>query len=334
MREFKKIALKGVALIIGLAVLNFVYEATLWQSDIEEYAGVANELKVAENADILYLGDCSDSYFGSGNEHEKGISQLLDSLLPNKKVATISETGFHAGMFEAILHNIPAEVKFKTVIVTMNLRSFAAYVLYTFITNDITQRLTFLDNNYPPLLNRFFLMTKKSQNYSGTELDTLKINAWKNDHLNNAPFSTLYQWKTAYENGNYINFDKNWTTEQKEIGATHIANYAFKINTKTNPRIPNFDNIVEIAKQRNWKLIFHLLPENTQATSKLVGKELTQLINENCEFLKNRYTKNGVIVIDNLELLNAVDFIESNPNSHYYYNGRKLMAEKIKQKLK
>jgi len=332
MKALKQIALKGLLLLVGLIALNFIYKATLWQSDLEQYTSLTDEIKNTQNADILYLGDCSDAYFGSGNEHEKGISQLLDSLLPNTKVATISETGFHAGMFSSVLHHIPTNSKIKTVIVTMNLRSFAAYVKYTFITNSINQRLVMLDNN-PPLLNRFFLMVNNSEHYSGAELDTMKINRWKNDPLNASPYNNLFDWKTAYENGKIIDFDANWTTQLKEKGAAHIANYAFEINTKTSLRIKDFDNIVTIAKNRNWKLVFHLLPENSSTSQQLVGKELTNLINHNRKLLKQRYNKNGVVVVDNIGLLNTEEFIETKPNSHYQYNGRRLMAKAIKEKI-
>ena len=334
MGEIKKIALKGALLFIGLIALNFIYKVTLWQSDLEQYSGLTEEIENTKSADILYLGDCSDSYFGSENEHEKGISHLLDSLLPNVKVATISETGFHAGMFASILNNIPEESSIKTVIVTMNLRSFAAYVQYTFITNSINQRLIMLDNDYPPLLNRFFLILNKAPHYSGTELEKMKLKHWKNDLLINAPYNNLYDWKTAYENGEFVQFDNSWTTKLRTKGAAHIANYAFQINAKTNPRTPDFDNIVAISKKRNWKLIFHLLPENSKTTQQLVGEDLTLIVNDNRKLLKQRYHKSGVIIIDNMELLSSNEFIEEGPNSHFHYLGRKLMAEKIKQELK
>ena len=191
---------------------------------------------------------------------------MLDSLLSNKKVATISETSFHAKMYAAILSNIPENSTIKTVIVTMNLRSFSAQVLHTFPNNSINQRLIMLNNNYPPLLNRFFLIFKKAKSYNGDELNALKMKDWKNNQLKLASFNTLYEWETAYENGEYINFDNNWTTQKKEKGVAHITNYAFQIDTKNNPRIHDFDHIVTIAKKRNWKLIFHLLPENTKTS--------------------------------------------------------------------
>ena len=60
----KKIALKGLLLIIALVAMNFIYKATLWEADLERYSNLTAKINSANNADILYLGDCSDSYFG------------------------------------------------------------------------------------------------------------------------------------------------------------------------------------------------------------------------------------------------------------------------------
>ncbi len=159
MLELKKILPKVILLLIALVGLNYIYKIILWQTDVIEYSGVNKAIKSTKNADILYLGDCSDSYFGPNKDHEKGISQLLDSLLPDKKVATISETSFHAGMFSTILNNLPENTRVKTIVVTLNLRSLSANVLHAFTANATQQRITIL-NKRNALLNRFLLTFK------------------------------------------------------------------------------------------------------------------------------------------------------------------------------
>jgi len=329
MVEIKKIALKGLLLLIALTALNYIYETTLWQNDLEEYSGVSKRISDAKNADILYLGDCSDAYFGFENDHEKGISQLLDSLLPHKNVATISETGFHAGMFAGILDNLPQHTNIKTVVVTMNLRSFSANVLYAFTANATQQRTTMLNNSNPALLNRFLLTFKPTKAYKGVKLKAMRTKQQQKDEIPLTPFNSLYDWKAAFKNGDYINFDNSWTLLKKEKAMGHITNYAFQIDTQKNPRIADFDKIVNIVKQKNIKLIFHLLPENTTTTKQLIGEDLTNLINYNRNLLHQRYGSENVTIIDNMDLLNGTEFIEDLPNSHFYYNGRKLMAKEI-----
>ena len=236
-------------------------------------------------------------------------------------------------MYAAILDNVADDATIKTVIVTMNLRSFAAYVMYTPITNSIRQRMIMLDNNYPPLLNRFFLIFKKSTAYNGNEFKAMKLTDWKSDKIVIGNYNTLYDMKTAYENGEYIDFNENFTDQMKEKGIAHISNYAFQIDTKMNPRINDFDKLVTLAKKRNWKLIFHLLPENIEKSKSLFGDDLNNLINYNRQLLLQRYNNDEVTVIDNMNLLLENEFIEENPNSHFHYNGRKLMAERIANSL-
>ena len=76
-------------------------------------------------------------------------------------------------------------------------------------------------------------------------------------------------------------------------------------------------------------LIFHLLSENIIESESLLGNDITNLIYYNSQLLHQRYKKNEVSIIDNISLLDSNEFINNVPNSHYHYNGRKLMAEKI-----
>lgn len=324
MLELKKIIPKVILLLIALIGLNYIYKATLWQTDVE-YSKINGAIKSTKNADILYLGDCSDSYFGPGKDHEKGISQLLDSLLPHKKVATISETGFHAGFFSGILNSLPKKSTINTIVVTMNLRSFSANVLHAFTANSIQQRVTMLNNN-PPLLNRFLLTFKPFKTYRGLEAKEVLLSLQKNDKIPLAPFKSLYDWKVAIENGRYTKPGMSRDLEKNELAIGYIRNYAFQIDLDKNPRIADFDQVVQIAKDKNIKLIFHLLPENINEANQLIGSDITNLINYNRNLLNQRYGTENITIIDNLELLDDTEFIETIPNSHFHYNGRKQMA--------
>jgi hypothetical protein len=329
MLVLKKIALKGILLIGLLVALNFIYKASFFKADLAEFSKVSIAINQSLDSEILYLGDCSDSYFGSDRTSEKGISQILDSLLTDQKVATISETGFNSEMYAAILNNLPEVSKIKTVIVTMNLRSFSSYTRYSNTYNSTNQRLILLDKKYPPILNRFFLSFKKKRVYNGTELQENKIIDYKKYMLKDAPYNTLYEWSNAFDNKEVSLFDYSLPIHTQDKAKGYITNYAFQINPKNNPILNGFDEIVEIAKAKNIKLVFHLLPENIKECNELIGADLVKITNKNRDLLIDRYSKNKVTIIDNLEILENQDYIENIPNSHYYYNGRKLMAMEI-----
>ncbi|MDG1475515.1 MAG: hypothetical protein P8Q14_00070 [Vicingaceae bacterium] len=326
MAAVKQILLKGSLLLLLLTALNLIYKATLWQDDVIEYSNIEKVIKTAKNAEILYLGDCSDSYFGYEVENEKGISQILDSLLPNTTVATISETGFHAGMYARTLDQLPEHTNIKTIIVTMNLRSFSSYVFYAYEANSIDQRMVMLKNR-PPLLNRFLLTFKENKVYKGPAIKEQLKTQQKNDKTPLTKYNSTYQWKSAIEN-------EKWSKGKKELAIGHLNNYGVQITASATPRINDFDEIVAITKKKKLKLIFHLLPENTHETKQLIGEDLTNLIAHNRNFLHERYNTENIIIIDNMELLPATDFIEKLPNSHFYYSGRRKMAEEIAKFLK
>ena len=95
------------------------------------------------------------------------------------------------------------------------------------------------------------------------------------------PHQTVSDWD-AYQWNEGVKDKNNNKDEAATILACHyIKAYAFQIDTLTNPRIKDFNDIVKIAKKRNWNIVFNLMAENTEKTEKLVGKDLVFLLNQN-----------------------------------------------------
>jgi hypothetical protein len=78
-------------------------------------------------------------------------------------------------------------------------------------------------------------------------------------------------------------------------------------------------------------LYLNLLAENTEYARDLVGPVLVQIMRYNRDFLLNRYgSKKGVTIVDNLELLNGLDFSDQNwTTEHYGYEGRLKIAKNL-----
>jgi hypothetical protein len=118
------------------------------------------------------------------------------------------------------------------------------------------------------------------------------------------------------------------------LACHYIKNFAFKIDPKTNQRIKDFDEIVEIAKKRHIKIVFNLLAENMEEANKLVGKELIYLMENNRKFLINRYHRNGNLVVDNLYAIQDNHFVDRNwPTEHYTRAGKLIIAKNIQKVL-
>ena len=73
---------------------------------------------------------------------------------------------------------------------------------------------------------------------------------------------------------------------------------------------------------------------NTIEAEKLVGKELIYLMEKNRSLLVNYYTSKGVIVVDNFYQIPDSCFVGRNwPTEHYNYQGKKIVAESIKNAI-
>jgi hypothetical protein len=235
-----------------------------------------------------------------------------------------------------LLEQIPRESKIKTVIITLNLRSFNAQWIYSNLETALQKSVVLLKNN-PPLYNRFLLLFKAYDIKTDKERQAQIISCWKSakfktQHL---PYKNVIEWDRAMAQKGILNSSGKYDTLLTPLACSYIKTYAFELDTFTNPRIKDFDKIVELAKQRGWNIVFNLLPENLEQADRLVGKELVQMIERNAEILKKYYSNKGVLVVDNLHLVSDEQFIDRDfPTEHYAEKGRKGVAEQVSNSLK
>ncbi|RLD65559.1 MAG: DUF4843 domain-containing protein, partial [Bacteroidetes bacterium] len=102
-----------------------------------------------------------------------------------------------------------------------------------------------------------------------------------------------------------------------------------------NPRMAEFDAIVDLARERGWNLVFNLMAENMEKAEQLVGDDLIFLMNENRELLLNYYRAKGVLVVDNLSGVEDSQFTDQNwTTEHYAEKGRKAIAKRVAAAMK
>ena len=114
------------------------------------------------------------------------------------------------------------------------------------------------------------------------------------------------------------------------LACHYIKTYGFQI-TDDNPRVRDFDAIVELCRNRGWNLIFNLMAEDVDKANELVGKDLMLLLKLNRDFLLQHYGNfDGVTVVDNLSLVRDVNFIDQDwTTEHYYEEGRRIIADHL-----
>jgi hypothetical protein len=340
MEELKKIAKKGLLLLVLLALLNFVYERFLFRGDARAFSEAAHLLHmVQDSADILCLAESSDLTIADLDLEKRTTTQFLAQHYPRLRVLPLAKGALHAGNYYDLLRNIPGSSPVKTIVVTMNLRSFDASWIHSKLETALQKEMVLLKPG-PPLWRRFMLSLRNYEIKTEKELAAAARAAWIQDTLR-FPYPFAYpnvvEWDSAMSRGKVARAagQPPLSKEETALACHYIKNFAFQIDPETNPRIRDFDRIAALAQKRGWNLVFNLLPENLEMAQQLVGEDLTFLMRQNRDLLVQRYgNQPNVLVIDQLETLSNEDFIDQNwTTEHYFEHGRRKVAYRLAQAI-
>ena len=339
MNTRKTILFKIVLLACLLLGMNYLYRVFFYEKDIQVHSDIINSVRdaVKEENEVIYIGESSNLTSREDDADKRKISDFVADYFPDLKMGDITNPATHAGNYYELLRNIPQDANVKTLIVTINARSFNADWIYSRLETALQKSMVLLKNR-PPLWNRFLL------SFKGYDIKT-EDERWKQIHR---------EWKKrmlylpfSKRNMNVKGWDKEMWKEgiKKEDGSKdedltrlachYIKTYAFEIDTLTNPRIKDFDKIVDLANERNWNLIFNLLAENVEMADSLIGNDLLFFMNQYRNLLIDRYQRKGVIVVDNFNKVKDEEFIDRDwTTEHYAEKGRKIVARNVAQSLK
>jgi hypothetical protein len=317
----------------SLLVTNYVYVSYFYKSDATLIDAKLLFLQdsLEQNSDVLYYAESSNGTYLYSDTCKLSIAQMIDSLSP-LKVNAVDHGAIHARTFLQLIKNLKSDSKVKTIVVTLNSRSFGSPWINSHLETNIAQANVM----YEPILPIFKRIKLSFNGFDNKPVEMrAKINEqnWQNVQLNvspNFPYKTVRQWDDAMANGTYKLPNGEWDMPKISLACHYIKTYAFPIDVNTNPRIKDFDEIVNVAKQKNLKLIFHLLAENVQYADSLVGKELVNIMYQNKQLLLDRYHKDGVTVVNSFELVNGLDYIDQNwTTEHYNQTGRLTLAKNV-----
>ncbi len=328
----------GLVLVL-LVVLNWVYSKWFFEKDLRKHSDIV-ELSwdvTDDSCRIIYVGESSNNHFGDEESNHRKISDFVSDYFPKVKMGDMTHSASHAQTYYYMLKHIPASSKVETVVVTMNMRSFGPLWIYSKLETALRKQLVLLED-YPPLVNRFLLGFKAYPIKTEEELDSLTRRHWREDPLV-FPFDfewdNVYQWDSATAWQGRHNYEGEYDPKWTELVCHYIKSYGFQIRDD-NPRLKDFDDIVALCRKRGWNLVFNLMAENVDKANGLVGKELMYLMKQNHDYLLDRYGHlDGVTVVDNLNLVRDVDFIDQDwTTEHYYEDGRRIIAGNVAKALK
>lgn len=335
---FKKIGLRIIVLAVLLVALNFIYAKWFYENDVQTHSDIINLVReVPQDAQVIYLGESSNYTKRSDDVEKKSIAEFIGDYYPELNMHGITKPAAHAGIYKVLLENIPQNNDVKTVIVTLNLRSFSANWIYSNLETALQKSLVLI-KPYPPLVNRFLLSFKAYDIKSDKEREAQFKAMWDNDTFNfpyDFPYNNVTSWDYAMAMSGFKDSLGNLDQAKTELACHFIKNYAFHIDTLNNIRINQFDEIIKLAQKRNWNLVFNLIAENTEKASELVGEDLIFLLERNTKILEDYYSKRGVLVVNSLNAVEDEQFIDRDwPTEHYAEKGRKAIAKNVAEAIK
>ena len=334
----KKLLIRIGIVLALLVVLNWVYSKWFFEKDLRKHSDIV-ELSwqvVEDSCRIIYLGESSNNNYGEEEISHRKISDFTSDYFPKVKMGDLTKEASHAQTFYYMLKHIPASSAVETVVVTMNLRSFGWLWINSRLETPLRKQLVLLEDR-PPLLNRFLLAFKDYPIKTEDEWNELVFGHWRNDTFNipSFPWRTTVDWDYGMYSYGWYDFNGQRDWDLTALACHYIKTYAFQINDD-NPRVKDFDAIVELCRERGWNLVFNLMAENVDKANEMVGKDLMLLMKNNHDYLLNRYGNlDGVTVVDNFDLVRDVNFIDQDwTTEHYYEEGRRIVAHHLAQTLR
>lgn len=337
----KKFLIRIMMAVALFFVLNWIYSKGLFKKDVAEHADIMELVwKVTDDqCRIVYLGESSNNTCGNLEPGKRKISEYLSEYFPNVKTGDMTKEASHAQTYYYMLRRLPKRSAVETVVVTMNLRSFDARWIYSNLESPLREQLVLM-GDYPPLMNRFLLALKVYPYpiMSDAEWDSLTEQHWRQDTLAfpyKFEWDNVYDWDSATAWRGLHNYEDVYDPKWTELACHYIKSYGFQIRDN-NPRLKDFDDIVALCHKRGWHLVFNLMAENVDKANYMVGKDLMWLMKQNHDYLLRRYGHlEDVTLVDNLNLVRDVDFIDQDwTTEHYYEEGRRIIAGNVAEALK
>ncbi|MGB0431042.1 MAG: DUF4843 domain-containing protein, partial [Bacteroidia bacterium] len=178
--------------------LNTVYKTYILPIDLETHSDVYPKIKALQsNIDVLYIGESSNITHSFLDTDKRPISAFISDYYPYLSITDITQAGAHAGIYYEILAAIPDSVSIKTLVVTMNYRSFSADWIYSNLERALRKKTVLLRKS-PAIYNRFLLAFKGFGGYDEIDRIPLIHASWLTPYKDTSlPYKNITTWDNA-----------------------------------------------------------------------------------------------------------------------------------------
>jgi hypothetical protein len=309
-----------------LVLSAWIYQQWFYENDLKNEGWLRlklERLNVHKN-DILFLGASPNSTYSLTEKDQRSIVQMMMDDEPGLPIVSFDTGALHAGIFADVLKWIEPENLPETVICELNFRSFSAEWIESELENSL-QRNSIYMNRAIPMWNRARVVLKDYPWVSPAERRHRINNHFRFDRL---PFSdyrrTIFHW--------FRELEKRYHGPPGMAGE-YVKKFGLVLDSK-NPRIRQYDEVAAFCKKQHIRLIFVLFAENVQEAEMLVGKDLTELMHRNVDFLVKRYNTQSSEVVNCFDEVSDDQWFERNfITEHYLAEGRHRIATAILKQL-
>lgn len=324
---FKWFFLRLLIGVILFFVLNFIYERTLYPSDLKKYSSVKTQIDTAfQDGDIIYLGESSNTSFNPWTDTlNQSISDFLQLYIPNKKVKAVTHPAYHPGLFLKMLELLPdGDISKKVIVLGVNMRTCGPSAMFSGNEASNQQEAVFYSKRYP-LLSRVFMGLHFYDNRSGLEMERLKFQWWRTQDLSSvSSYSSALNWMESVNTQMGLDRiephlkDSFQLDQISSMMGAYIKEFAFVLD-ENNQRLKDIKAIVDHCRKRNVRLIFHILPPNRHHAQMLFGNELIEIMDKNHQFLVKKLQGWDTEFIDNYNLKEATEKVAVPLDYQKYY---------------
>jgi hypothetical protein len=333
----KKLLSKLLFLLIILAALDIIYYYTLYPKDMAENTTLMElSQQATAGVDIVYLGESSNFSSPESDTDRRFINVMIEDSLPGHRVGNLSKGACHAGVYYDIMRNIPRESDVKTAIVTVNMRSFTAEWIYSNLETALCKERIMLKKG-PALYKRMLLAFKAYPVWTEEERSALIRKGFTKQTFtlpHPFPYRNANEWDRGIGSTCVLYDGSCPSLDTIAMACHHIKHFACTLDDK-NPRIKDLDKIVKLCKRRGWQPVFNILAENVDQIDSICGPDLLYLLEQNVQYVIDRYEPQGVIVVNNVREVRDADFMDRDfPTEHYTQIGRLTIANNVTNTLK
>jgi hypothetical protein len=275
-----------------------------------------------EKTDIIYFGDSSDTDYSNKDLDKRSISQMLEEILPNYSMASISNPAYAADIFlEFCKHMIRQKYYPKIVIIPINMRSFSP-------SWDRNWGWQF-EKEKAILKNKLFFMFFKT-------MEVFDKNNKRFNEITQSEFENTEVFNGEKAVGRVKDFEGHEFRHYSEENMKNSILYFYMFSLKNDHRkLKSLAEVAKILLENNIKPVFYITPIDYETGERYFPGEFSERLKNNVETIKSAFKENNLEILD-LSADLKTDFFawEKYPNEHLDEKGRKYVAEKIAEIIK